>query len=303
MNDRWKQESQIAGIAAVLIGAIFGIGEVLYRLASWSLIVLLCLASLASQADACGRCGLFGRGCRFSSHVVVQQAYAPAYAAPAASVQNFVFSNSFPVPYLQQGNTAFGYSLAAAPYSFDSAAYMDRASRFQELALETAQTGINGFNANAAALTGLADAVDRRTKNTMLAIAGIQANQQSAAPGANANAFQTYTLRATVRNGVLSIEREEPQPQPGVVDPGLPVPGGVQAFDSNGLLSCAKCHDGRGTHHEPKEVILDGSVALDDRTYQRVVQSVGMGKMPPQSNLSWEDRSAVIANLAKLLAK
>lgn len=230
-------------------------------------------------AEACDRCGLFGNKCRFQSHHVVQQV--AAYTPPAVNqTQNFVFQNSFPVPSLtQQGSSVYGYSLAAAPYTFDSAAYLDRAARFQELALETAQQGINGFNANAQAATALADSVDRRTKNAMVALAAINANQQQPS-AASANNVQTFTMRATVRNGQLTIENGPPAEAPST-QPVTAVPGGVQAFGANVLTACARCHDGNGTGGTPTTFRLDGTQEITPELHDRSLALIKSGKMPP----------------------
>lgn len=253
------------------------------------LLALLFLLAFAADASACNRCGIFGRGCRFVSHAVVQQV---AYTPPVAASQNFIFNNTFPVPHLaQQAQSVYGYSLAAAPYSFDSTAYMDRASRFQELALETAQTGINGFNANAAAATALADSVDRRTKNAMVALATIQANQQQPAQVNATGTVQTTTTRYSVRNGQIFVDNDPPNN------------GNQQDFSANALQSCARCHDGTGQHHEPRDVVLDGSRPIDWAMYERCFDSVRSGKMPKGVNLSAAERFAVLKELPRLMVE
>lgn len=270
--------------------------------AAWAMLIL---AASAATSNACDRCGIFGRGCRFQSHHVVQQV---AYTPPAVSQsQNFVFNNTFPTGLLtQQGSSVYGYSLAATPYTFDSTAYLDRAARFQELALETAQQGINGFNANAQAATALADAVDRRTKNAMVAIAAINANQQQPSASA-ANNVQTFTMRATVRDGVLSIENQPPgqtQPTTGNSPPAAFQALGAGSWNAVSAL-CGKCHDGTGQHHEPKTSDFSGlRVPLDDKLTELAIDKVTSGEMPPKPArpLSDAQKLEVINGLRRMRA-
>lgn len=288
----------ILAVATVLL-LVFLFGWVLmdgrFRLPWLTIVGLL----ICSSADACPRCGIFGRGCRFVSHAVVQQ-QAVAYSPPAVT-QNLIFNNSFPTPFLSQGNSVYGYSLAAAPYTFDSTAYMDRASRFQELALETAQQGINGFNANAAAATALADAVDRRTKNAMVALAAINANQQSPVPtvasaALSAQAAPTVTrFTVTLREGQAPVVTTDPPQR----DPNVPPapPGPFQAFAAGQALlqQCGRCHDGTGLHHEPKTVVLNGTQAIDQALYEKCLDQINSGKMPKDAPLT----SQPIANAVR----
>lgn len=257
-----------------------------YRLMALALILVL---SLAADASACHRCGIFGRGCHFNSNHVAQQV---AYTPPAAASTNFVFNNTFPTPYLlgQQGNSVYGYSLASAPYQLDANLFMDRAARFTELALQSSDDANRAFAANTASAMALNDSADRRTKNTLLALSAIQAN--SATNGSP----QTLSFQATVTNGRLSIKRLD--------DPGAP----PQQFSASAVTSsvCASCHDGKGGPGKgPVDLVLDGSAAITEEQYHKSLLAVIGGKMPPapRPSLSDPEKAAVAAQLCKLLAR
>jgi mono/diheme cytochrome c family protein len=247
------------------------------------LLAIAVMAGFGESAIACGRCGIFGRGCRYATKYV-----SPVVVQQEPSVQNFIFSNSFPVPYLAPaGNSVYGYSLAASAYNVDPSLYMDRAARFTELALDNGKAAVEGFNANALALTSASDAADRRQKNTVLALAAIEANRDST-PAAS------QSFRATIQGGKLSIERIEPAPPAGQASAlSTPAPAGMQ--------SCAKCHDGKGEHGEPKGIVLDGSVPLDAVAYRKSAAAVKAGKMPPQADWSDEQKLDAVSALADLL--
>lgn len=222
-------------------------------------------------AEACDRCGVFGRRCHFSQQQVVQQV---AYTPPAANQQTtFNFVNSFPTPYLlsgQQGSSVYGYSLAAAPYTLDANLFMDRAARFTELALQSSDDANKAFAANTAQAMALNDSADRRTKNTLLALSAIQANSDPA------TTQKPLSFQATVTNGRLSIRQIDPQqPNPLGGTPGAGVPPG------SALAACAKCHDGSGKNRTPQGFSLDGSQQITAEQYAKCIDLMSKGEMPP----------------------
>ncbi len=240
-----------------------------------SLLVCLTVLMCGSSANACNRCGLFGNRCSFNSHHVVQQV---AYQAPAAqaSSTNFVFNNTFPTPYLlsgQQGQSVYGYSLASAPYTLDANLFMDRASRFTELALQSSDDANKAFAANTASAMALNDSADRRTKNTLLALSAIQSNGD---PNPNAKAL---SFQATVgSNGRLSIKQIEATTVTGGTRP-----AGIPPSFALGL--CSKCHDGSGAGGAPPALVLDGSKQLLPAQFDACVAKMAAGEMPPPAKM------------------
>lgn len=252
----------------------------------FALIALGLVALFATEADACGRCGLFGRHCRFH-HVAHEQYIAPVVVQQQPDVQNFVFNNTFPVPFLAgQGSSVYGYSLAASAYTFDPNLFLDRSARLTELALQTAKAGNDGASAAVQGVLAANDAADRRAKNTVLALAAMEANGQGAAQ-------VPQSFRVSIVGGRLSIERIEPD-----------APGNADAPAPFAAFSCAACHDGQGgANRPPADSIIDGKTPLAEDRYRRAVKRVADGSMPPNSQLSAEDKAAVYAELARQLAK
>jgi len=248
-----------------------------------SVLAALLLLALPSNADACNRCGLFGLRCRYAKPVY----YAPKYVAPVVyppNVQNFVFNNSFPIP--QLGNTAYGYSLQASAYTQDNAMFLNRAGMLAELSQQNAQRGYDGFVSAGALSLQLADAADRRQKNTLLALTAMEANGQAQQP-------QAMSFRATVVNGRLSIER---------IDPGQTGPQQQTGNHRGSIAACAKCHDGReGPGKAPAASVIDGTVALSFERYTKAARRVLIGEMPPNSDWTIEEKTACVAELATLL--
>lgn len=256
------------------------------------LLALLLLVAVAQSADACNRCGLFGNKCRF-----VSTGHHVATYTPPSTTTNILFNNSFPVPYLlsQQGTTVYGqaatpsYSLSAQAYQFDAAGWLDRASRFQELALETAQRGNDGFTAGAATAMALTDAINRRQTNAVVALSAITANQPGVEAGVSAQGFSTQSTRVTIRNGELSVENLDPES------------GEVRAFGTGN--ACAKCHDGKAGPNKPPKHLDYSRTPLSDELYQKAIDAVMNGRMPPNIEWSVDQKTKSLANLAKQLVK
>jgi hypothetical protein len=255
----------------------------------------LLFLSSAIPADACHRCGIFGRGCRFATTSYTHA----AYQAPS---QTLVFNNvTPPPPYLlaQQGTTAYGQivpsvGLSAQSYNaFDPAAWMHEAAQFQRLALETAQRGNDGFNAAGATAMAVTDSLNRRQSNTLVTLAAIQANNQSAlatTQGGGAAGGTVQTMRITTTNGRLSIEQGDPL---------------TGEFRSQALgLACARCHDGQpGPGKPPPSLIYDGQTPINKEQLELAVEAIMSGKMPPNADLTLQQRSSLVAGVARSLIK
>jgi hypothetical protein len=308
-------------------------GQVLTLVAFYILLAVaigLLLSLFAPSASACNRCGVFGRGCRFQSSYSSTY-YAPVVHAAAthdhvATTQNFIFNNSYPVPSLgapvgspvglPNGNSVYGYSLAASAYNVDPAQILDRSARLAEVAINGGQKALNDHNQTVQGALQLGADIDRRTKNTMLALAAIGSNQQPT----DGNA-QPLSLKATVKDGRLSIESlpgnsagdaagnggqcnggsscsscspNKPSPNP----PPAPRPNPTGLY---GVKQCAVCHDGRGTNKTPTTFALDGSQPISDATYKLCAAAVMNGTMPPKLALDDNQKLGVLADLAKLV--
>lgn len=265
------------------------------------LLVGLLIGLFATDAEACQRCGLFGNRCRFQSYYY--PTYQPVTYAAQPTTQNFVFNNSYPVAaLLGQGNTVYGYSLAAQPYTLDPAQVLDRAGRLAELAFTSGQKAVDDFNDTAGNALALSAEANRQQQNTLLAMTAIQANSQ-------AQPTQSLSFRATVTNGKLSLERIEAAPSAAVTAPcpdgNCPPPApkdGTLSLSAGNLIGqyCGTCHDGTGQKDTPRGFVLDGQTRLVNGQFQAAAKAVMAGKMPPKSQLSEDDRLAIVAELAKL---
>jgi len=276
---------RFAVIATVFIGSLFAMGQ---------------------SSEACSRCGIFGRGCRYS--------YYPTYYQPVQyqpPISNFVFNNSYPVPYLaQQGNTAYGYSMSALPYQVDVAGGFDRAGRLAEVAYQGGHDVMTQFNASLQNAAAVNEASTRRAQIAAVTAEGIRAmavNPPNAAPP------QTLNFSATLQGGRWQMNQPTaaPLPQPGYNGAAGPVSpyGDPNAANGGqygiGYNICATCHDGAGTHNEPKRLVYNGSRAITPGEFQEGALAIETGHMPPASSnirLTPQDKAIILTELAKMVA-
>lgn len=272
---------------------------------------ILAITAIFISADissACSRCGLFGNKCRFLAPSHYYHPQAVQYVAQPASVQTFNFVNSFPTPILAQGNSVYGYSLAAQAYSLDPAQVLDRSSRLAELAFSSGQRAIDDFNTTAGTALALSADASRRSQNTLLALSAIQANSSADAP-------QSMSFRATVTNGKLSLERIEAAPAATAphcdnctpssppTDDGrltLKLESNPPQYVTSIATGCGRCHDGSGKNDTPKGLDLSGQSAITNEQYLAAAAAVLSGRMPPKSQISEETKISAVAELAKL---
>lgn len=269
----------------------------------------------ANTSEACNRCGLFGRGCRYS----YGYNYYPTYYQPVQyqpPISNFVFNNTYPVPYLaQSGNTAYGqavsggangYSMSALPYQVDVAGGFDRAGRLAEVAFQGGHEVMTQFNASLQNAAAVNEASTRRAQIAAVTAEGIRA---MAINPPNTQPPPTMNFSATMQGGQLRVNPPTPAGiapnpqmlmQPGYTDPASAV--GQQY--GVGYNVCATCHDGAGTHNEPKELVYNGSRNIDPSDFGKAALSIELGKMPPVSTgirLSPQDKAIVLTELAKMV--
>lgn len=110
----------------------------------------------SGNAEACGRCGLFGRACKFASHHVAQVVEVPVvqevvspYQQPSQAI---VVQNNYPpangaLPLIAQpGNTVYGLQAAFQPYRLDPDAVLRQAAELTKAAQNLADQGLKGYS-------------------------------------------------------------------------------------------------------------------------------------------------------------
>jgi hypothetical protein len=238
-------------------------------------IVFFELFAIANVADACGKCGIFGRGCRYSAPVY----HTPVYKAPHVVkevvqrdvIQNLIFNNIAPPGDLSpRGDTVYGVSRALEYSAPSSALYLDNTRRLIETASE--------FTAAARGLD--ADILDVEKTNAR----GRAVEAAFRALREETSTTRSTTTRITLRNGVPVFEEEVP-PQP------IPQPRAFAGFN------CATCHGPEGK--AAKAFLMDGPLSLDD--FARAKEAVESGTMPPKANLSESEKLSLVAKLGGLV--
>jgi hypothetical protein len=222
-------------------------------------------------ASACGKCGIFGRGCRY----VAPTYHAPVYHAPAVVkevvqrdvIQNLIFNNISPIGDLSpRGDTVYGVSRALEYSAPSSALYLDNTRRLIETASE--------FTAAARGLDSEILEVEKTNARGRAVEAAFRALREET------STTRSTTTRITLRNGVPVFEEEvpaEPIPQP-------------RAFAG---LNCATCHGPEGK--AAKAFLMDGPLTLEQ--FARAKEAVESGAMPPKSNLTDAEKLSLVAKL------
>lgn len=173
------------------------------------------LLLLSGSAEACNRCGIFGRGCRIQSHV------AHAEVVQAVAQPTVVITNVYPQPVAAQGTTLYGLSSTFSA-SLDTQATLNLSARLADSSLELARQANN----NVATLA----AHDLEVKKILAA--GI-ANAQTVA-AANSGPL---SIKATISGGSVRVEQ-------------LEAVANGQAQSSDDVIQalankyCVKCHGG-----------------------------------------------------------
>lgn len=273
-------------------------------------------ASIASEASACSRCGIFGNRCRFASHAVAAVAVAPVVVkSPEVFVVNNVYAQPNGAALLaQQGGTVYGLQGAAQPYLLNPDAILRQAAELARGAQSLTQTGLNGYTTtanlalqlNAQATTPLAQGL---AASAVLNAAGLNpATQQLNAPqslriyrGADGQwkieqgEAASITARLETSGGGAAG-----QPAANVAEAPAP-PDAVATTGSLVASKCAKCH-GLQLTQPKKGLFFDSGHTLDCKSSLAAVRAVMAGKMPPGQSLSPEERSLLVDELVKLAA-
>ena len=258
---------------------------------------------VADSADACTRCGLFGRRCRFAHHIAAPVVVAhpvvveavPEY--PAAQPQTLVIQNNYNAPngaaaalIAQPGNTVYGLQQAAQPYSLDPQDVLRQAAALTKGAQELAQQGLSGYQQTASL------ALTLNATQPALA-AAIQAPQQFTAPQSSS---QTITLKQG-GDGRWQLDVGQPGSIGASAKPQAVEAPQVRPNASQSLVAkhCASCH-GLDNPTPKARLNFDAGHRLDCETAIAGVRSVLNGKMPKGKQLSPDDRERLVAELAEL---
>ena len=267
---------------------------------------IVSLATLVGDLEACNRCGLFGNRCRFQSSHVVEHQVAVAPVVQYKQPDVFVVQNNYPQPngaaaiLAQQGNTVYGYQQAAAQYFVNPADVLRQAAELAKAAGNTAQLGLNGYNATAQTqLTLQSTFADNLTRgqaaSQVLTAAGFTAPQQQQqslalriSRGADGQWQVTQAEAAQVNAQIVAkLETKPAEPAP------------IERAGSILAAKCASCHGLDKT--EPKGgVFLDASHPLDCKTALKSLQLVKAGKMPKDGTLTDQEKGQILDELLAL---
>lgn len=246
-----------------------------------TLLFLFVLLVIVPASFGCGRCGIFGRGCRFAApvhHAPVHHA-APVIKAPD-TIQNFVFNNIAPPGDLApRGATVYGLSRALEYNAPNSALYLDNARRALEFAGDTTVSArtIDTLTLDAAA-------VDARGR-------AVEAAFRSLAPD-SAAVTRSTTTRVTIKNGFPVIDELSPLPR-NLKGDAEHAP--ITRHDAT--ISCLKCHAVDGP--AASKFVIDDT--FDEVKFTRAKAAIDAGTMPPKTNLSEAERARELLKLGRLV--
>lgn len=235
------------------------------------LIAVLAAALLfADAADACSRCGLFNRRCRFQHRqaVVLKQVHQPAYQAPATTL-NIV--NNYPNALLApQGDAHYGYSLRNAIQPLTSDFYGKQSARLLDHSQEI-------LKLSAGMAVSETDHLEKlqlkalETQELAQYVEGIKAIRSG-----SSSVQQTLRLQ-------LSGDGIKQGQSPTV----------ATADDHRDCLNvfgnaCARCHSGESAKGGLR--LDDGITAAELEAMQEAIDS---GKMPPDDGTAIRERAYV----------
>ena len=292
------------------------------------------IAQVASESEACSRCGLFGNRCRFA--VVAAPVFAHHVEAVAAPVQYqqqpIVVNNIYPQPngaalLAQQGGTTYGIQSPAILRLTDPDLALRQAYELAKATQSLASSGVSGYNSMAALSLQL-----NADTNGPLA-RGAAATSVLNAAGLNPATAQFNQGPLTIQitrdqTGALRVEQmnagspqqlnggtqchqncQPPtspasQPQGTTTPPDAPQSPSIPGTPGTSILAakCASCHGLSLT--EPKGgVFIDANQKLSCVTALRAIGHVRRGTMPPSAKerpLPDADREALITELEVL---
>lgn len=182
------------------------------------IIAIIVTLLLTDYAQACGRCGLFGRRCKFASvkSAVVYPQYAQA-ASQTINVANF----AYPIGATQYSSVAQISQL----YATNPALALEHSTRVAERSVSTMQSAIESLTANNQGVLEVAK-LQAATEHLRSAL---QSSQQTS----------SVTLRITQSSSGITVEPITDSPP---VHGGGPATAQPPASSSVLAVHCASCH-------------------------------------------------------------
>lgn len=277
------------------------------------LIVPLLFASVfVADANACSRCGIFGRGCKFAAST-----YVAPYVAPVSS-NVYVVQNSYPAPLVAQGSTLYQ---STGPASYTSAALpLLDANRYfsQELELLRAADQTQALRSERAtrAFERVAElhapALERiaagQAAQMVLKSAGLDPAHNASGGGSQA---VVISRDGDGRMQVTQLNTEQVQRLTTTITQKQTVPGlPVSAAPADGKYPtlttfCSKCHgvdmaEPKGQFYLGEDVNV--AKAMKERFFD-ITRKVSSRKMPPANapQPSDEQRAAILNEIEQII--
>lgn len=279
------------------------------------------------DAEACGRCGLFGNRCKFAKAVVV----APAIVAEPVVVNRetpVIITNVFPqangaavlAPQGLTGYTYGGFQQVSQAYTLDPAAVLRQAHQLATDTQALTKAGLDGYTnvaslalqLNAQTSTPLAQGLAAATVLNAAGLSGNAAQQLNSGPLSvrlyrdNAGQWQVDASDPTQQRSQTQVQASVRQNLGGSGLPPPPdVPEQAPPVAANSLLSakCASCHGLSLT--EPKGgLYFDAGHQLDCNSAMKAIKAVRRGTMPKNaktSPLSEDEKARLVDELTALV--
>lgn len=265
-----------------------------------AIVVSMC-GLVASDAEACNRCGLFGRACRLQSHHQQAVAVAVPVAAPEVLVVNNVYppANGGAALLAQQGGTVYGLQAAALQYRVDPAETLRQAAELARGAQRLAETGLSGYQTSAS----LALQLQASTDDTLAK--GVAASAVLSAAGLNPQAQQLnspQSLRITRGfDGRWNVEQLDQGQVAAQLELRAESRQGTQRQVSGSLIDqhCAKCH-GRDKASPDGGLYVFPGQPIPRESLLEAIRLVDSGKMPKGQELPGDTRAGIIRELLTL---
>jgi len=270
----------------------------------WLCLALAIVATLAESASACNRCGRFGRLCRFSHVAVVDSfAVAPVLATPSVlTIQNNYNAPNGAAAFLApQGQSVYGLTQAAQPYTLSPDAVLRQAAELTKGAQSLAQQGLNGYNQTASlalTLSATQPVMQAAALTAPQQLNSVKSTSQSIRLTQNANG--QWTVEAGTTGGASTQPATDSGTVPAVGDSQADTlqPAAPQG-PSLVAKHCASCH-GQDLAAPKGKLFYDAGLALDCGPGMSAVKAVMSGKMPKGVALSPEEKGQLIQELAAL---
>ena len=270
----------------------------------WLCLALAIVATLAESASACNRCGRFGRLCRFSHVEVVDSfAVAPVLATPSVlTIQNNYNAPNGAAAFLApQGQSVYGLTQAAQPYTLSPDAVLRQAAELTKGAQALADTGLKGYQQTASlalTLSATQPAMQAAALNAPQQLNSVKSTSQSIKLTQNANG--QWTVEAGTSGGASTPQAPDSGTVPAVGDSQADTlqPAAPQG-PSLVAKHCASCH-GQDNPAPAGKLYFDAGLTYDPLTAMRAIRAVNAHKMPKKVELPDDVRCAINKELESL---